>query len=117
LTGKLTHPNRAMVLVAGFSTWAATFVALYAVQALGCHFGWDEVSIVGMSVHRLSLVFLYVLALGVLVLLLGFLARLARSRAPRRDQRFLDRLGFWSSCCALGATAVGFAPALLLTTC
>ncbi|UXN74058.1 hypothetical protein N8D56_01650 [Devosia sp. A8/3-2] len=53
----MTEQSRSalLLLFAGFSLWALAFVMLYALQALGCAYGWPQ--------HRLILVGAYLLAL------------------------------------------------------
>src|SRR5690606_26201296 len=48
-------------LVAGFAIWAVGFVVLYALQALGCVYGWPW--------HRVLLVFAYAVCLVPLAML------------------------------------------------
>jgi hypothetical protein len=53
--------NALFRLVAGFTVWSAGFVFLYALQALGCAYGWSAhrlILIVGYGITLLPLVWL-----------------------------------------------------------
>ena len=97
--------NRALwPLLAGFTLWSVAFVALYALQALGCLGHWDK------AIHRLVLVGCYA------AFLLGLAATLIWQRRTAGDD-IIARIGIWATIAALAATAVIFAPTLFVTLC
>ena len=91
-------------LLAGFTLWALAFMALYALQALGCVWGWPETQ------HRLVLGLVWLLtlvALGVAITL----------QVKRSDGSALAMAGLWSTVAAALATTVIFAPLLFVSLC
>lgn len=94
-------------LLVGFSFWALAFVAIYALQYLGCFQGWTQ------ATHRASLIVFYFAAVGALVFVLMF--QLAWTR--RQLSTTLHRLGFAATTAALGATIFTFAPTLVASAC
>lgn len=82
-------------LVAGFTVWSAAFVLLYALQALGCAYGWSQ--------HRLVLC----LAFGVALLPIVWLA-FWRSPADDEPASSLSVIALWANRAALGATVLVF---------
>lgn len=46
-------------LAAGFSVWAGGFAALYALHAIGCRAGWEEMDFAGLSMNRWALTGVY----------------------------------------------------------
>lgn len=99
------------LLAAGFTLWAAAFVALYAMLSVGCRFGWDGIELAaGVTVQRAQLValFLAFLAAG------AWLAVMLRAgpRAP-----FLARAAYLAALAGLGASAFSFAAVFALSEC
>ncbi|MFP9136419.1 hypothetical protein ACLI1C_04475 [Devosia sp. XGJD_8] len=96
-------------LLAGFTLWALAFILLYAMQYLGCYFGWAP------AAHRTALVVGYVMSLAALAgALLVQLALLRRRGAAATS---FDRIGIGATIAALAATAVTFGPTLLASAC
>jgi alkylhydroperoxidase family enzyme len=87
-------------LVAGFTAWAIGFVLLYALQALGCAYGWSQ--------HRLILL----LAYGVTLLPLAWFAW--RRTAPATT---LSTSALWANRAALAAGVLVFLPVTFATLC
>lgn len=111
-------PRRSLLaLTAGFTLWAAAFVALYGGLSVGCEFGWERMELAaGISLQRAMLVVLFILSLagGALVIRCAH-SRLARAEAPER--RFLERVGLLAGWAALVSSFVTFAPVFFLSTC
>ncbi len=91
-------------LLAGFTLWAAGFVTLYAVQALGCIWSWPE------PWHRTTLV---ALALGLITALLALLVWQQR----RPEKRALDLTGMALTAAALAVSIAVFSPTLFTSLC
>lgn len=101
--------SRLWPLLIGFALWSLAFVLLYALQYLGCHFGWDP------GVHRATLVVAYLASIAVVA---GTLVlQLARLRRAAADARTLERAGCGATIAALAATVITFGPTLLASAC
>ena len=93
--------NRALwPMLIGFSLWALAFTGLYALQHLGCFWGWDP------ALHRALLVVGYLATLALLAALLVGQLRLGTTR-----------MGVMLTAAALAASAITFAPILAVTAC
>ncbi|MBB4052994.1 hypothetical protein GGR20_002650 [Devosia subaequoris] len=90
-------------LIAGFVIWAVGFVVLYAVQALGCAYGWGDW-------HRPVLIGLYLLALIPLI----WLAMPARAGA---EDGPLHMAALWANRAALVAAILVFLPTTFASLC
>jgi len=90
-------------ILLGFSLWATGFVALYAVQHLGCFWGWPP------AVHRTVLVLFYAAGLAALG------ALLIRQRQTAGSH--LGAIAVTLTVAALAASAITFAPALFISAC
>lgn len=87
-------------LLAGFVVWSVGFVLLYALQALGCAYGWP--------LHRALLIGAYVVVLAPLVwLAFGW-------RAPASP---LGQAALWANRAALVAGVLTFLPVTFASTC
>lgn len=93
-------------LLTGFAIWALAFVALYALQALGCAWGWPA------GAHRTALVCLWLATLGSLVMLL-----LAQKKRPGDADRPMHREGLTITLVATAATMVTYFPVTFITLC
>jgi hypothetical protein len=91
-------------LLAGFTLWTLAFVFLYTLQALGCVWGWPD------SIHRASLVGMWVVTLGGLGLFWFFQSR-------RADRNVIERAGLVATVAAIGATIVTYFPVTFATLC
>jgi hypothetical protein len=99
------------MLAAGFTLWAAAFVALYAMLSVGCRFGWDEIIITGgVSLQRAQLVGLYLASVAA-----GVALALALRR--RAGLSFLWRAAYGAALAALAATVFSFAGVFGLSAC
>jgi len=92
------------LLLAGFSVWSAGFVLLYALQALGCAYGW--------AWHRPILVVAYVL---VQALLAGL--ALYRPAAHGEPASSLSVSAGWANRAAFAAGLLVFLPVTFGSTC
>jgi hypothetical protein len=101
--------RRLWPVLVGFAVWGVAFNALYALQFLGCHFGWTP------SGHRIALIAAYAASVTLLAGVLAF--QLARVRRHGEAATQIDRIGLCASAAALAATALNFAPTLLASTC
>jgi len=100
-----------LLLVAGFTGWAAALLSLYGVNAIACAFAWQH------SLHRavlLSLLALHLTALGSLSV---HCWRRWRSPNGTRPATFIEYLGLATTIAAVGATAFTLAPSLILSLC
>ncbi|WP_196258494.1 hypothetical protein [Pelagibacterium limicola] len=99
-----------LLLVIGFIVWSIAFIALYAVNAIGCEFGWNQ------RFQRTVLVGLFV----VHALFLAWFARqnyrylLAADAEPRK---MIAYTGFGLTVAALGSMIFVLAPSLFITMC
>lgn len=98
-----------LLLVAGFGIWSSAFVSLYAANAIGCSFGWQNMDIGPISQNRLVLIVLWsghLTASGLLFarcLKTGLKTR--RSHADwGHPSRFLSACALGANGCALFAT-------------
>ena len=101
--------RRIWPLLAGFTLWAAAFVALYALQHLGCSLHWDP------ATHRLVLIAAY--ALAVVLLVATLILQLRRTRAGHGPISAVHTIGIGATLAALAATVVVFLPTLLVSAC
>lgn len=92
-------------LLSGFAIWALAFVALYALQALGCAWGWPE------GAHRTALVSMWLTTIGGLAMLL--LAQ--RKRAT--PEGALRRSGTIITLAAIAATVATYFPVTFVALC
>lgn len=105
-------PRHMLVIVVGFALWSVAFVALYAVNAIGCAFGWPTI------VQRWVVIGLALLcsgaALGVAAWSIGHWRRAARADRPAPS---LAKIGALASSAALAATVFVSAPSLFVSMC
>lgn len=97
--------NPLLMLVAGFTIWATAFILLYALQALGCAYGWG-------SAHRPVLIGAFVMCLAPLAALAFWPAPTTTASSPG-----LFRASRWANRAALGAGVLTYAPVLFATAC
>ncbi len=97
---------RALVLlIAGFTLWSLAFVLLYALQALGCAYGWGDV-------HRPVLIAAYLASLAPLVWL-----ALKRPYETGEPQTSLSVAALWANRAALAAGVLVYLPVTFATAC
>ncbi len=93
-----------ILLATGFVIWSIGFVLLYALQALGCAFGWEQ--------HRLILIVAYAL---VLAALLPFALRLPA--AARDEGGNVAVAALWANRAAFVSGVLVYLPVLFATPC
>lgn len=103
-------PSRLLFLVIGFIIWSIAFVALYAVNAIGCAFGWEA------GLQRTVLIALF----AVHVALLGGLVWLTiryRQTAASSTAKTIAYTGLGLTVAALASTLFVLAPSLFASMC
>lgn len=98
--------SRLWPLLTGFAVWALAFVALYALQALGCIWAWPE------PWHRTLLV--AVTFASIIVLAILFARQWSRHRSETPPLQTIA-LGLTAS--AIAAAIIVFAPVLFARLC
>jgi hypothetical protein len=93
-----------VLLVSGFTAWSAGFVLIYALQALGCAYGWP--------LHRLILIAAYIFTLVPLATL-----ALPRRPAAERPESPLETAALWVNRAALTAGILVFFPVAFTSIC
>jgi hypothetical protein len=96
-------------LLVGFTLWALALIALYALQYLGCHFGWAPMA------HRVALLVAYAIAVASLTGTLALQIAIVRKRGSTTMS--VNHIGLGATIAALVATAVTFGPMLLVSAC
>lgn len=92
--------------VVGFTLWSAGFIALYAVQALGCQYGWGEIELLGTTLHRVVMIAVYAATLlAALFLVWDSRGRNSGQAAPRA---LLGWVGHTLNLAALAASVFVF---------
>lgn len=106
-------PPRAMLVIAmGFAAWSAAFVALYAINAVGCAFSWPA------AVQRGVMIVLTLAACAAMAGLAAWSVRhWRRAIAKSRPAPSLSRIGAFTSIAAFAATLFVFAPSFFASTC
>ncbi len=109
-----TVPARRLgLLVAGFCIWALAFIALYAVNAIGCRFEWSP------AIQRgalLAMLFVHLIVLASLTVWTA--ARWRRMRESiTAPAALLEYLGLGTTLAAFGATVFVLAPAAAISLC
>lgn len=99
----MTVRRELLELFAGFGIWAAGFIVLYALQALGCVYGWPW--------HRVILVFAYAICLVPLALLAVRRGQVSVSTTP------LGVAALWANRAALASGTIVFMPVTFATLC
>ncbi|SFN46556.1 hypothetical protein [Variovorax sp. OV329] len=104
-------PRRAGWLAAGFVVWCIALVALYALHAIGCGFGWSAGTL------RWSLILVFAAHLAVIGWMWGNFARAAPGPEAGATGLFLHMAIVWATIAAFASTVLALGPPLLLTTC
>lgn len=105
-------PRRVLWLAIGFILWASALLTMYAVQAIGCGYGWPQ------TLHRAALLLLAIAHLAVLgAMVIRGRRRLPSSQHAPRPSAFLEYVGVGATIAAFAATLFTFAPALFLGLC
>ena len=109
---RLMPPRRLLWLVAGFLVWAHAFVALYAVNAVGCAFTWPP------TLQRGALwllLVLHLIALGWIVA--RFWRRYHASQEAPRPAPFVAYVGLGVASVAWLSTLFSLAPSFFVSLC
>lgn len=93
------------LLIAGFTLWSLAFVLLYALQALGCAYGWGDW-------HRPVLILAYLVSIAPLAWL-----ALRRPYETGEPQTSLSLAALWANRAALGAGILVYLPVTFATAC
>ncbi len=93
-----------LLLLSGFTVWSLAFVALYALQALGCAFGWPN--------HRLVLIAAYVASL----IPLAWLA-IGKPFGAHEPTKTLSTAAMWANRAALAAGVLVYLPVTFVSAC
>lgn len=93
-------------MLIGFVIWAIAFIALYALQALGCIWGWPE------AMHRTMLVSIWIVGLGLLGAIL-----LWQWRQPADAHPTLRYAPILSTLAAMAASVATYFPVTFATLC
>ena len=104
-------PPRALLwLAAGFAVWFIALVALYALHAIGCAFGWPSGAL------RLWMVVILVAHVAALFWMWRLL-RAPRSGGDDVTGDFLQIAGVWATAAALVSAILVLGPPLVLSAC
>ncbi|AHB49246.1 hypothetical protein W911_13815 [Hyphomicrobium nitrativorans NL23] len=110
--------GRLSAVAAGFVAWAAVFVVIYGMQAVGCRLAWHEVELFGsISLQRLQQISLYAVGLVVSFVLYRHLSSERRRTPSDATAGFLARVSTYGALAAFAAVAISFAGVLWLSTC
>jgi len=93
-------------LLLGFLIWCLAFVALYAVQALGCTWAWPE------ATHRLILVAIWLAAVAGVALIL-----VAQWRRPFSTEGLIRQVQLWGPMVPLAALLATYFPVTFASLC
>jgi hypothetical protein len=114
---RATAPPALLWFVAGFTVWSVALVALYAVQALGCEWGWHLNAVGPVSLQDLilgSILFAHIAMIAILSVVAWRWWRVGEEGGPGA---FVRVSSVALTLAALVATAwIGF-PAVVLTAC
>lgn len=94
-----------LLLIAGFVVWSIAFVALYAIQALGCAYHWG-------TAHRAALIAAYVLSI---LALAAIALRTPKHADPSTPM--LSQSAIWANWAALFSGVFVFLPVTFASTC
>jgi hypothetical protein len=105
-------------IICGFTLWSLLFVALYGVQATGCHLGFERIGVIA-GLSALRMVMLLLLGGGLLAFVLIF--RLANKRqsfgGDASTSSFFREVGTYVWVAAFLAIPLCFAGVGMLTLC
>lgn len=101
----IANQKQLLLLIAGFVVWSLAFVALYAIQALGCAYNWGDA-------HRAILIAGY----GVSVLALAAVA-LRTPKHTNPSTPLLSQSAIWANWAALFSGVFVFLPVTFASAC
>ncbi|MBJ6988759.1 MULTISPECIES: hypothetical protein [unclassified Devosia] len=93
------------LLIAGFTVWALAFIALYAIQALGCVYNWG-------GAHRAMLIAAYAISVLALTAMALLTPKLTDPSMPT-----LSQSAIWANWAALFSGVLVFLPVTFASTC
>jgi hypothetical protein len=108
------RPRLLLHLIVAFTAWSVMFAGIYALQALGCAYGWNAFTIGPLTLHRILLVLSYLVALALVGAIVLWQWRIKSASGTRG---FLGSAGLLASLAALGATALVFLPVVAVSAC
>lgn len=106
-------PHRILLIPLGFIIWSAAFVVLYAINAVGCAFGWEETLQRGILI-AITLGFLGLTALA------GWMAyRYLQGKAQIEGEPgpSLGTISTYGCLAAFAATICTFGPVFVVSLC
>ncbi|BAN48687.1 hypothetical protein [Metapseudomonas resinovorans] len=111
MNGRPIPPRLLWWLGAGFALWCTALVALYALHAIGCTFGWQTGAL------RLYLVLIFLAHLAAIGWLWRHFAKTGPKAEHDRSGAFLHTVVIWTLIAALASTVIALGPSLLLRAC
>jgi hypothetical protein len=99
------------LLLLGFCVWCSALIVVYALQAIGCGFGWSTYTL------RFSLILAVLVHLAIIGGLWRIYANAAPDPALGQTGSFLRWVIVWTLIAAFVTTVFTLGPPLLLTTC
>jgi hypothetical protein len=104
-----------VLILAGFVVWSIAFLALYATQATGCRLGWDGIAIGPLSLLRLSLTGLFILAVALLAGLYRYGS--IHGHGATGQAQILVKIAYMVHLAALISTVITFSGVFWLSLC
>ena len=112
-----SEPKALLTLAAGFGVWTACFIVIYAVQGIGCAYGWQAPTFGPVSLLRILLV---VLAGAGTLATLAVARRLSRTRGaeqPNGTAAFIFAVASYTAYVAVPSTLFTFSGVLMTSMC
>lgn len=113
----VTGPRLLLILAAGFGLWAVCFVVIYAVQGLGCAYGWHALSIGPVSLLRALLLVLAVAGTLATWIMASQLSHIYKVQQTSGVATFVFRVAGHAACWAVPATIFTFSGVLMASIC
>lgn len=113
----MTRSSPLLTLAAGFTIWASGFAVIYAVQGVGCAYGWDLIAIGPVSLLRLALGILAAVTAVCVYLTARKLSYILTAGAKNETDYFLLSIASRTALFAIPATLFTFAGILMTTVC
>jgi hypothetical protein len=101
----IANQKSLILLIAGFTVWSLAFIALYAIQALGCVFDWGDA-------HRVTLLAAYAMSVVALAAIALITPKHTDPASP-----MLSRSAIWANWAALFSGVFVFLPVTFASTC
>lgn len=113
----VTGPRLLLTLAAGFGLWAVCFVVIYAVQGLGCAYGWHALSIGPISLLRILLLVLAAAGMLAAWIMARQLSRIYKAQQTGGASKFVFRVASHAACWAVPVTIFTFSGVLMASIC